>query len=425
MSLETIIQNASARNTELLHTLHETESAIPDLASQKRYIVDLERQRTESVDRLRALAETRKREFREHESYRRSIMKRFAYKVGGRTEQFEARAAKEEREYFDALQREHQADVVRRGLEAMLEDARAVHDGLAARAEAYRTAQEELDHLYEAIFTGPSPGFPEEDRREAEVRDAVLSYHDLRGKTEEEVQVIKILRQAQRRLREALGSMGEARQATFNDMIGGGGTFNDMIERNALSTAETQFEQARMLVDQAARIADGSVLELPPVRISPAGLMADVFFDDFHSDVSVREQIQQSSKEVEKCVHTVDEYLVSSKTRLRRISEWADVKGIEVQEARLRLQNARAAAFARIAGGQPAHPSHSETEDIPPEVPPPDYTARGESGSVRNSITTSQAGQISSVLAVPPLEVPPPSYMTRGNLVASANWWET
>lgn len=103
MSLETKIQSASARNAELLHILHETDSAVPDLEGQKRYIVDLERQAADAAHRLEQLGSRRKRELKEHESYRDSVMKRFAYKIGGKMEKFEARAAKEEREYFDVL----------------------------------------------------------------------------------------------------------------------------------------------------------------------------------------------------------------------------------------------------------------------------------------------------------------------------------
>jgi len=105
--LESKILQAAVRNRELLAVLAETDNAIPDLTQQRRLIADLDRQLQQSDRALGALEARRKKELREHEKYRDSVMRRFVHKAVGKRGKFDERAACEEREYFDALQEEH------------------------------------------------------------------------------------------------------------------------------------------------------------------------------------------------------------------------------------------------------------------------------------------------------------------------------
>lgn len=370
MALQLKIQEASARNSELLHILHETESTVPDLDAQKRYVDDLEQQFTEATRKLRELGEKRKRELKEHESYRDSIMKRFAYKIGRKTEEFEARAAKEEREYFDALQEEHQVDVTTKNLGTMLEDAKKVRTELESRVVTHGRAQKELDNLYDSIFNGPSPGFPEEDHKEAAKDAAVRAYHESRSRAEAEGQVVNILMQAQQRLNGALLSMEDALQASRMDIFGGG-TFADMMERNALSSADSEIQQARAMVQQAQRVSP-FVKDLPPVKISQGNLLGDVFFDNVFSDMAFHDKIKQSSLEVDRCAQVLSADLSAAKHRHSVVSRETDQKGAAVKEARFQLQKAREAAFERTARGMAP----------PPDGPPPSYTATAGASAV-------------------------------------------
>lgn len=381
MALELKIQEASARNTELLHTLHETESAVPDLDAQKSYIDDLERQLAEATRKLQQLNERRKRELKEHESYRDSVMKRFAYKIGGKTDKFEARAAREEREYFDALQEEHQVGITKTGLEGMLGDAKNVRADLEARVATHQQAQKDLKTLYDSIFNGPSPGFPEEDEREAAKNAAVRAYHEARSRAETEGQVVNILTQAQQRLNGALMSMEDALRASRRDIFGGG-TFVDMMERNALSKADTQVHQARAMVEQAQRVSP-SVQDLPPVTVAHGSLLGDIFFDNILTDMAFHETIKKSSMEVSRCAQALSADLSAAQHRHNTLSRETSQRGAIVREARLQLQKARERAFERIA---------------------------------------SQAGT-SSAMGVPPPEGPPPSYTATAG-ASGDNWWE-
>lgn len=375
-SLEAKIQYTSDRNVELLNILHQTDSSIPDLEAQKRHVADLEKQAAQAAERLKQIGYRRKQELREHENYRDSVLRRFAFKIGGKADKFEARAAKEEREYFDVLQEEHQADVMKKELDEMLADARAVRGELEVRAAAHAEAQGQLDSLYASIFSGPSPGFPEEDERERETSGALAVYQEARSRAEAEGKVVSILTQAQTRLNGALMSMEDALHASRRDMYGGG-TFSDMMERNALNKAENLVRQAKMLVAQAQQ-ASPMVRPLPAVKIAQGNLLGDVFFDNIFTDMAFHEKIQQSNLEVRHCSQSLNIDLMSATQRQMELVREADQKNEVVRQARVRLQRAREEAFQRVSGRVASSSPRSAAGVPPPEGPPPSYTERAD-----------------------------------------------
>ncbi|UKZ82876.1 hypothetical protein TrVFT333_010676 [Trichoderma virens FT-333] len=261
-SIEDKIRSAATRNHELLGVLSMTDYAIPGFENQKMYIADLENQAKKNAAKLASLKSKHLVELREHEQYRDSIVRRFMYKIGGKKDKFEARAAKEEREYFDVLQEEHRETEVKKNLESALAQARQASAELEAVVERHKTAQRELNSLYNDIFSGPTPQFPEEDEREQAFTSAQVNYHEARMRAESQIHAIGMLEQARQRMVNALHAMQDALSASRLDMFGGG-TMADVMERNALSQAEVHISQARMDMMNAQRM-DGAIKDLPP-----------------------------------------------------------------------------------------------------------------------------------------------------------------
>lgn len=105
------IASSVEQNNRLLKTLSETDYAPPALAQQSVYISSLQKELSELDKRIKHLETITKTELNDHEKYRDSTMKRFTYRLGGKKGQakFEAKASKEEREYFEAVQAEKAA----------------------------------------------------------------------------------------------------------------------------------------------------------------------------------------------------------------------------------------------------------------------------------------------------------------------------
>lgn len=124
-SIQDQIVAAASRNTELLKTLSDTDYAPPALEQKAKYIKELQHEIDTTQTEINRLTGRREQEFKDHKKYRDSVLKKFAYKAGGKSEKFEARAHKEEREYFDALQDEHNAKERKKYLEHQLSEAQS------------------------------------------------------------------------------------------------------------------------------------------------------------------------------------------------------------------------------------------------------------------------------------------------------------
>ncbi|KAK4161162.1 hypothetical protein QBC43DRAFT_324210 [Cladorrhinum sp. PSN259] len=349
MTVQDQIRQASAKNTELLRILTETDHAKPALEQQRRLVADLEREVAESDKRVAAVDRKRKKEFKDHEKYRDSVLRRFAYKATGQKEKFAAKAAKEETEYFSALQEEHRETELNRDIKGQLEAARNVAKDIEVQVRRHNDMQTELDNLYNAIFAGSTPGFPAEDEKERVSNDTLQAYHDARTAAEGEAHALRLLQEAQQRMRSSLYAMEEALSHSRVDMWGGG-TFTDMMERNALNRAEREAMAAQMLVMQAKRMSP-YVGDLPDVRINQGNLMMDVFFDNVFTDMAFHEEIKRSRETVVRAAMVMDGFVADAVRRKGEVEGELRRKEREMQDARVALQRERERAFEAVAAG--------------------------------------------------------------------------
>ncbi|GAB1309873.1 hypothetical protein MFIFM68171_00083 [Madurella fahalii] len=346
-TITTRIQQASAKNAELLRILAETDHAIPALGQQQRLIRDLEAEVVASDKRLANADRKRKKELREHEQYRDSVLRRFAYKATGQREKFESKAQKEETEYFESLQEEHRETEINKNLKAQLESARLVARDLEREVGRHNQAQSELDALYDAIFSGTTPEFPREDELEQRLSLAKQAYHDARGRAEAENHALKLLREGQGRMRSALQCMEQALTASRGDMFTDGG-FADAMERNALHRAESEVMTARMLVLQAQRMSP-AVRDLPEVRIDQGNVVRDIFFDNIFTDYAFHQKIKESRESVRRCAAAMDGLEAEAQVRFHQTEDERKRKEAEMHAARVALQRERGSAFEAVA----------------------------------------------------------------------------
>ncbi|TKW55175.1 hypothetical protein CTA1_11973 [Colletotrichum tanaceti] len=347
--LESKIRQAAVRNRELLAVLADTDNATPDLAQQRRLIADLDQQLQQSDKNVRALDGRRKKELKDHEKYRDSVMRRFAHKAVGKRDRFDEKAAREEREYFDVLQEEHREKVVNGNLRRQLADAREASGSLEAEAARHEGAQRALDSLYDSIFAGPTPSHPDEDAREGEAEDARRAYHDARGKAEAEQHAVRLLTDAARRMADSLRGMDDALSHSRMDMFGGG-TMSDMMERSALQRAESAAQEARMLVMQAQRMTP-HVGDLPAVSINHGSLMSDVLFDNIFTDMAFHDEIKRSRASVDRCAQVLGRFLQETRARHQELTWQLKSLGERLESTRAALQKERERLFEQIAGG--------------------------------------------------------------------------
>ena len=93
---DAILQNA-AYHAQLLAAIAELDYVPPALEQQTSYIQGIEVESRKTAEKIKVLEKKTTKERKEHEALRDSTARRFAAKITGRKEKFEAKASKEER----------------------------------------------------------------------------------------------------------------------------------------------------------------------------------------------------------------------------------------------------------------------------------------------------------------------------------------
>lgn len=340
MTFQDNIRQASGRNDELLRTLADTDYASARLASQLALIADLEGQIQSNDDTLKRLDGKRRVELAGHEKYRDSNVRRLLFKATGRGNKFTERAKKEEKEYYDVLQEQHEKTVMNENLKHQLQDAKEKKADLEVVDTRHKDAQRELDNLYNSIFAGETTHFPEEDSLERDNDAALQNYHDVRVRWEEEARIVAMLQEAKRQTQVSLNHMMTARTASRMDVMY---TYADFTEVSTLTKAEIAYREARGLAERAG------FTDLPSVNINQGNFLRDIVFDAMFTDGHFDQEVERGERELRHFDDCLMHSLMISQDRQHAVGEELEEVERGLEQARKRLQDKRAELFERFA----------------------------------------------------------------------------
>ena len=351
------IQNAAGRNRELLTILSQTDYAPPALQQNTTYISDLQTQIQKTEAEIKRLHRITEDERKDHVKYEDSTFKRYMYKMGGRKSEakFVAKAEKEEREFVEAWQKEREAQDSHAEMSRALEAAQTEQPRLQTEAARHDQAQTELDQLYTSIFSGPTPEIPYEDDLEQSLESHKQWSTTCTQQANLDRRATEALDLTLKALNQASRDMADALDMSRWDMFGGG-TFTDMMERDALSRAQISITQSLRHMDEAQR-NQPCLPPLQAINIDHGHFVSDVLFDNIFTDMAQHDRIKASDQQVRSAVMQCRELLEGQRRRAREAEEISREAGRRTYAARFELQKVRSEAFERFAV----------------EVPPPPY----------------------------------------------------
>ncbi|KAI4952377.1 hypothetical protein J4E91_002846 [Alternaria rosae] len=373
MSIHNKIQLAAHKNEVLLRGLEDTDSAPSQLKQQNAYIADLDAQINNIRKRVNDLKQKTASELKDHEKYRDSHFRRFAHKASGKKEKFAEKAAKEEKEYFDAIQEQKSAEDELAYAKQLRAEAETRKNEISSQAQRHNALQADLDALYNSIFAGHTPEFPDEDRKEDACNAAHAHVQDLTQRLERERHILFLLGQTSVKLSAAREHLDGAYGMSQYDMFGGG-TMASMQKRNYLERAESSIQQVRMLQQQVKQVAP-EIPGLGQLNIAMGSIWSDVVFDNIFSDMQMHDEVKQSIAQVDRAGNKCGEIIRQREAQEKGLQGEVDQAKATLQHARLELQQAREEAFRRVLGG--GQQSVGTGGFAPPagEAPPPEYTA--------------------------------------------------
>jgi chromosome segregation ATPase len=377
-SIHTKIQHAAHQNEQLLRGLEETDSAPSQLKQQNAYIADLDSQIANTTKRVNDLKSKTAAELKDHEKYRDSHFRRFAHKASGKKEKFAEKAAKEEKEYFDAIQAQKSAEDELAYVKQLRGEAETRKNEITTHSKRHDALQTELDALYNSIFAGHTPEFPDEDRKEDACNAAHAHVQDGTQRLERERHILFLLGQTAVKLSAAREYLDGAYGMSQYDMFGGG-TMASMQKRNFLERAESAIQQVRMLQQQVKQVAP-EIPGLGQLNIAMGSIWSDVVFDNIFSDMQMHDQVKQSIVQVDRAGNKCSDIIRQREQQEKQLQSEVKQAGEKLQFARLELQAAREEAFRRVVSGganassEEALPGYAPPEYAPPAGPPPGYT---------------------------------------------------
>ncbi|KAJ7756327.1 hypothetical protein B0H16DRAFT_698105 [Mycena metata] len=354
---DTIVQQNVTYHAELLAAIASLDYAPSALTEQEALIASLERTARANAARIDTLEQKTQKERKEHEDLRDSTTRRFAAKLTGRKDKFEAKASKEEREYVEALEKEMQEKRQQANLETMISEAKAVRNDLLSKVEIHNVTKGDLEALYSRIFDGPTQAYPEDDHLEYELQQAQGRYNEIQSYLNRASQSTSMLQSADIALRQCNREVQQALNYSEWDMWGGG-TFTDMMERNALSSAEGLAMQAATYVQQAM-IADPQVQPIGQISIAHGSIMSDVIFDNVFTDMAFHKKIKASALNLEAVQLNLTRELNLARSRAGAVGADLTAAADALTRAREALHTFRRHVFENLSGNAPAYDAPS------------------------------------------------------------------
>ena len=224
--------------------------------------------------------------------------------------------------------------------------ARQIKAELELSVAEHKKAQEDLDGLYNPIFAGQTPSFPEEDQQENLTRQASQEYQRLEGAFRAEQRVRELLMQEQQIMKVCAAHIDKALDHSRIDIIGGG-EFSDYMERSALGRADQAAAQIYRFREQARKLSP-HIQPLPPLQIAQGDLVADVLFDNIFTDMEFDRKIQQSDAELKRVAFQLRQDQDSTDRRLKDLSKEMSSASEGLEQSRKQLQKVREGIFDRM-----------------------------------------------------------------------------
>ncbi|KAF5607352.1 uncharacterized protein FSUBG_5251 [Fusarium subglutinans] len=326
------IRAASPRTAELLGLLEQTRHIRTDLALQQKIVSDLESQLSESNRELDGLDRKRLADLESHKKYRDGHVMKFFYKASGKENSFTGQAEREEQNYHNTLQQAHLASEHNSSVKAKLDEELRKMDDLDQSMQGYLDLQKQLDDIYDDIFSGPTPEFPEEDAKEYRSNDALSAYVATKRAFELHQKALDLLEQATTTMTAGLQQVDKALQS------------GDMNHLRALNKGRELVQQSKITVDQLVQLG-ADVIELPP-EANPRTMEVTSNLGDVWGKVD----ITGGRQEVARCTAALNNSLSQAKERKYYLSKELKRKGEEMDEARTELQKIRKGIFQEVMG---------------------------------------------------------------------------
>jgi hypothetical protein len=345
---------AAPKHDKLIQILIESEYSSSALHESAVFIATLQSHIAEQQKLVNELDTQRVHDKISHQRLRDSSLRRIAFNVTGKKDDFAERLAREERQYLDSIQELTKAQRGLKILQDQLAEAQETHNGIVAAGAKRKAALQELDELYESIFSGPTYGFPEEDQAELALAEEEHTLEATRTKLEKERKAYAKLEKAGVQLNKVVDYVIEAQMASLRGMDSLGGDVMDKEERAALTSAISHIGFYEGLL-QAAKGLVPEVVGIGPVDIPKPYYRGDPYQNNIMREKKFHTLIVGCRQLLGQEVTRLKENKKSSKGRIEKLGSDIDRLQRGLVAAGDNLRKVRRGVFDSIVKGLPPY----------------------------------------------------------------------
>ena len=348
------IASFASQNSELLATLASTEEAPDALAAHAAHLTSLQAFLSEAEAAHKNLTNSVNASFKRHKRYRDSVTRKFYYRITHMLPEFQARAKQESNAYFVALREQSQSEERLKKFQTQVAEAEQKKVEVEAEAKRHGETHEKVDQLYESIFKGPTPGFPDEDELEERFNTA----KDRHGAVKADI--VRAIR-AGRYLGQAASQINRANDLATNGRFEAEQSIFSFSAAYALLGLSTYFiSRTCLLVDKAIETLEYLDPAMEEAKSNLARLLeaARVQRENRVSDEDLVDRVVEAQARLSEAKLKLDELVRAVKGRERAGREAITKTARTLENARQGLQQRREAAFEETVGFGAAAPAY-------------------------------------------------------------------
>ncbi|KAH7340386.1 hypothetical protein B0J17DRAFT_651155 [Rhizoctonia solani] len=254
-----ISQDKIREHTNLLNTLNSLDyvPAASEDNLARLQVIDREiESRQKQVEGLEKKTKSEYKDLNRAKSTTRQWLLRIRQGEGAVSQRLE----KEQKEYLDAFRAERDARDELAMLVGEKSERERARSELAKKASQITDLKSKIEELYEGLFAGPTPDYPEEERAESHLKAIETQYHRTQTYLNKYSTAITLLMKAEKTIRTCTNKLNEARAATAKltreDTLAN--MSEQLVQCSSLLSGRLTASMAQNLIRQADEACGGS-----------------------------------------------------------------------------------------------------------------------------------------------------------------------
>ncbi|EUC67175.1 hypothetical protein RSOL_499950 [Rhizoctonia solani AG-3 Rhs1AP] len=250
------------------------------------------------------------------------------------------RLEKEQKEYLDAFRAERDArDELAMLMGEKTERERARSD-LSRKAGQITELKGKIEVLYEGLFAGPTPDYPEEERAESHLKAIETQYHRTQTYLNKHTTGITLLMKAEKTIRTCINKLNEARTATGKltreDTLAN--MSEQLVQCSSLLSARLTASMAHNLIRQADEACGENVSSV----VGPLDMIPNIpRTTEWDGEEFVTALDQQFPEKLEECLRKLGEAHTRLQAEINKSSTRINEYQNSVRQFSAKLQNSR------------------------------------------------------------------------------------